>query len=107
MSRGYNPLSTEDWNKLMRSNVVSRVFPKGMAVPGLGGQEFGATCPVFTTQYLQSSGVNVGFNGVYIFSLYTDSGLTTPTNAICDYVVSGTFMNAGFQQLFSRTILSG
>jgi hypothetical protein len=40
MSRGYNPLSTEDWNKLMRSNVVARVFPKGMAVPGLGGQEF-------------------------------------------------------------------
>jgi hypothetical protein len=40
MGRGYEPLSTEDWNKLMRSNVVARVFPKGMAVPGLGGQEF-------------------------------------------------------------------
>lgn len=46
MGRGYEPLSTEDWNKLMRANVVARVFPKGMAVPGLGGQEFGETTPV-------------------------------------------------------------
>jgi hypothetical protein len=30
----------------MRSNVVSRVFPKGMAVPGLGGQDFGGATPV-------------------------------------------------------------
>jgi hypothetical protein len=45
MGRGYEPLSTEDWNKLMRSNVVARVFPKGMAVPGLGGQEFIETSP--------------------------------------------------------------
>ncbi len=65
------------------------------------------TCPIFTTQYLQSSSVTIGFGGVIILSLYTDSGLTTPTNAICDYVVSGTFINAGYEYNFSRTILSG
>jgi hypothetical protein len=47
MGRGYEPLSTEDWNKLMRANVVARVIPKGMAVPGLGGQDFnGGATPV-------------------------------------------------------------
>lgn len=46
MARGYNPLSTEDWNKLMRANVVARVFPKGMAVPGLGGQDFNGETPI-------------------------------------------------------------
>jgi hypothetical protein len=46
MGRGYEPLSTEDWNKIMRANVVARVIPKGMAVPGLGGQDFnGAPTP--------------------------------------------------------------
>jgi len=39
MGKGYEPLSTEDWNKMMRSNVVARVFPRGMAVPGGGAQE--------------------------------------------------------------------
>lgn len=65
------------------------------------------TCPVFTTQYLQSATGLVGGGGVIILSLYTDSGLTTPTNAICDYVVSGTFMDAGGLNNFSKTILSG
>jgi hypothetical protein len=64
------------------------------------------TCSI-TTQYLQSSSITIGFGGVIILSLYTDSGLTTPTNAICDYVVSGTFMDASGINNFSRTILSG
>jgi hypothetical protein len=46
MGRGYEPLSTEDWNKLMRANVVARVIPKGMAVPGLGGQDFNGETPI-------------------------------------------------------------
>lgn len=43
MGKGYSPLSMDDWAKLQRANVVSRAFPRGMAVPGLGGQEFGET----------------------------------------------------------------
>lgn len=39
MGKGYEPLSTEDWLNLMRSNVVARVIPRGMAVPGGGAQE--------------------------------------------------------------------
>lgn len=46
MGRGYEPLSTEDWAKLMKANVVARVIPKGMAVPGLGGQDFNGGTPL-------------------------------------------------------------
>jgi len=59
MGKGYEPLSTEDWNKLMRSNVVARVFPRGMAVPGLGGQDFNGetpTPPVETFHILTEDG---------------------------------------------------
>jgi len=65
------------------------------------------TCPVFTTQYLKTITDNSGGFGKIIVSLYSDIGLTTPTNAICDYVVSGTLMNVGNQYNWSRTITSG
>jgi hypothetical protein len=73
MSRGYNPLSTEDWNKLMRSNVVARVFPKGMAVPGLGGQEFiqPSPTPTQTLGVCEIWDLNGASPGITTFT-YTD-----------------------------------
>jgi surface protein len=80
MGRGYEPLSTEDWNKLMRSNVVARVFPKGMAVPGLGGQEFIPPIPTF--DFVVNTTI-AGTSGVGKFQLPLVSSL--PLNAVVDW----------------------
>lgn len=79
MGKGYEPLSTEDWNKLMRSNVVARVFPRGMAVPGGGAQEEGETPVVSPTPTPSITPTNTPTPTPSITPTLTSSPTPTPS----------------------------
>ena len=67
------------------NTATPTITPTNTATPTLT-QTPTNTCPI-TTQYLK---VNLGGCSNFSLSLWEDSGFTNPTNALCDYSISGT-----------------
>jgi hypothetical protein len=62
------------------------------------------TCPVFTTQYLQTE-TSGGYNNIKL-TLFDTSGFTGNANAVCDYTISGTCLEFGITRTWSTTMQS-